>query len=117
MENFFVYFYSKKNPSEFLVEQRLKSNEQRAKSNEQRLKSNEQRAKSNEQREKSSASNQANKFKVKVKTFISIFYLSPFFLQSLACLNNWTIYFSISISFFFKDFSNADKERINLNAR
>ena len=31
MENIFVYFYSKKkNPSEFLVEQRAKSNEQQA---------------------------------------------------------------------------------------
>ena len=40
MENFFVYFYSpQKNPSEFLIEQRIESNEQRAKSNEQRAKS------------------------------------------------------------------------------
>ena len=47
MENFFVYFYSnKKNPSEFLLEQRVqaKRDEQQAKSNEQRAKSNEQRA-------------------------------------------------------------------------
>ena len=36
MKNFFVYFYSKKDPSKFLVEQRVKSNEQRAKSDEQR---------------------------------------------------------------------------------
>ena len=35
MENFFVYFYSKKVPSEFLVEQQVASNEQRAKTNEQ----------------------------------------------------------------------------------
>ena len=51
MENFFVYFYSnKKNPSEFLLEQRVKSNELQAKRDEQQAKSNEQRAKSNEQR-------------------------------------------------------------------
>ena len=48
MDNFFVYSYSKKNPSEFLVEHRLKSEEQQAKSHEQIAKSNEQRAKSNE---------------------------------------------------------------------
>ena len=53
MENFSFYFYSKKNPSELLVEQRAKLKEQRAKSNEQRAKSNEHRAKSNEQRAKS----------------------------------------------------------------
>ena len=52
MENFFVYFYSKKNPSKFFVEQRAKSNEQRAKTNEQRAKTNEQRAKRNDQRAK-----------------------------------------------------------------
>ena len=34
MDNFFVYFYSKKVPSEFLVEQQVKSKEERAKSNE-----------------------------------------------------------------------------------
>ena len=49
MENFFVYFYSKKNPSEFLVEQRVKSNEQQAKSNDQRVKSNVQNVTSNDQ--------------------------------------------------------------------
>ena len=46
MENFFVYFYSKKkNPLKFLVEQQVKGNEKRAKvtSNEQKIKrSNEQ---------------------------------------------------------------------------
>ena len=36
MENFFVYFSSKKkNPPKFLVEQRIKSNEERAKTNKQ----------------------------------------------------------------------------------
>ena len=45
--------FTKKNPSEFLLAQRLKSNEQRAKSNEQRAKSNEQRPKRNEQQAKS----------------------------------------------------------------
>ena len=45
-----IFYSLKKNPSEFLVEQRVKSNEQRAKSNEQRAKSNEQQVKSNEQR-------------------------------------------------------------------
>ena len=45
MKSFFVYFYSNKNPSEFLVEQRAKSNDQRAKTNERRAKNNEQRAK------------------------------------------------------------------------
>ena len=49
MENL-LFTFTKKNPSEFLVEQRVKSNEQLAKSNEQLAKSNEQRAKSNEQR-------------------------------------------------------------------
>ena len=44
MENLLFTFTQKKNPSEFLVEQRVKSNEQRAKSNEQQAKSNEQRA-------------------------------------------------------------------------
>ena len=53
MENLLFTFTQKKNPSEFLVEQQVKSNEQQAKSNEQRPKSNEQRAKSNEQRTKS----------------------------------------------------------------
>ena len=46
----FCLLLLKKNPSEFLVEQRAKSNEQRVKSNGQRAKSNGQRAKSNEQR-------------------------------------------------------------------
>ena len=41
---------TKKTPSEFLVEQQVKSNEQRAKSIEQQAKSNKQRAKSNVQR-------------------------------------------------------------------
>ena len=49
MENFFVYFYSKKNPSEFLVEQRVESNEQQAKSNDQRVKTNVQNVTSNDQ--------------------------------------------------------------------
>ena len=40
MENFFVYFYSKKVPSEFLVKQQVASNEQRAKTNEQQATSN-----------------------------------------------------------------------------
>ena len=44
MENFLFTFTQKKNPSEFLVEQRVKSNEQRAKTDEQRAKTNEQRA-------------------------------------------------------------------------
>ena len=55
MDNFFVYFYLllKKNSSEFLVAQRVKSNKQRAKSNDQRAKINKQRAKINKQRAKS----------------------------------------------------------------
>ena len=48
MENL-LFTLTKKSPSEFLVEQRAKSNEQQAKSNEQRPRSNEQRVKSNEQ--------------------------------------------------------------------
>ena len=52
MENLLLIF-TKKNPSEFRVEQRVKSSEQRAKGNEQRAKSNEQQAKNNEQRAKS----------------------------------------------------------------
>ena len=47
MENFFVYFYSNKNPSEFLAEQRAQSNKQQAKSNEKRAKLNEQQANKN----------------------------------------------------------------------
>ena len=50
MDDFFGYFYSIKNPSEFLVEQRAKCNEQQVKSNKQGAKTNEQQAKSNEQR-------------------------------------------------------------------
>ena len=53
MENLLFTFTKKKNLSEFIVEQRVKSNEQRIKSNEQRAKNNDQRAKSNEQRAKS----------------------------------------------------------------
>ena len=45
MENF-LFTFTQKIPSEFLAEQRAKSNEQRAKGNEQRAKTNEQRAKS-----------------------------------------------------------------------
>ena len=41
-----MFTFTKKNPSEFLVEQRAKSNEQRTKNNEQKVTSNEQRAKS-----------------------------------------------------------------------
>ena len=48
MENLLFTFTKKKNLSEFIVEQRVKSNEQRIKNNEQRAKNNEQRAKSNE---------------------------------------------------------------------
>ena len=48
-DNFFVYVYPKKNPSELFLEQRVKTNEQRAKSNGQQGKTNEQRAKTNEQ--------------------------------------------------------------------
>ena len=44
MENL-LFTFTKKNPPEFLVEQRAKSNEQKVTSNEQRGKSNEQRAK------------------------------------------------------------------------
>ena len=72
VDNFFVYFYSKKILRNFLSsnkqkvtsngqkvtinEQKVTSNEQIAKSNKQRAKSNEQQAESNEQRAKSSAS-------------------------------------------------------------
>ena len=51
MENL-LFTFTKKNPSEFLVEQRVKSNEQRAKSNKQRAKSesNEQKVTSNKQK-------------------------------------------------------------------
>ena len=48
-----LFTFTKKNPSEFLVEQRAKSNKQRAQSNKQQAKSNEQRAKSNERQAKS----------------------------------------------------------------
>ena len=50
MENIFICFYSKKIPSEFLVEQLVKSNEQRAKSNEQKVTSNEWKVTRNEQK-------------------------------------------------------------------
>ena len=50
MENLFVYFHSKKNLSEFLVEQRVKISEQRAKGNEQQARSNDQQTKCNKQR-------------------------------------------------------------------
>ena len=43
MENLLCTFTQKKYPSEFLVEQRGKSNEQQAKSNEQEVTSNEQK--------------------------------------------------------------------------
>ena len=43
MENVFVYFYSKKIPSEFLVVQRAKINEQKVTSNEQKITSNERK--------------------------------------------------------------------------
>ena len=49
MENL-LFTFTKKNPPEFLVEQRAKSNEEKVTSNEQRGKSNEQRAKSFEQK-------------------------------------------------------------------
>ena len=45
MENL-LFTFTKKNLSEFLLEQQAESNKQRAKSNEQRAKSNEQRIKS-----------------------------------------------------------------------
>ena len=47
--NFFYLLLLKKNPSEFLLEQRVKSNNQPAKSNKQQAKNNEQQAKSNQQ--------------------------------------------------------------------
>ena len=59
MENFFVYFYSKKISSEFFVEQRAKSNQERAKTNDQQAKSNEQRAKTNEERAKTNEQQRA----------------------------------------------------------
>ena len=43
-DNFFVYVYPKKNPSELFLEQRAKSNGQQGKTNEQRAKTNEQPA-------------------------------------------------------------------------
>ena len=53
MATFLFILTHEKNPSEFLVEQRAKSNEQQAKSNEQHTRSNEQQAKSNEQQAES----------------------------------------------------------------
>ena len=53
MEIVFSLFLLRKNPSEFLVEQRVKRDKQRVKSNKQQAKSKEQRAKSNEQQAKS----------------------------------------------------------------
>ena len=47
MENF-LFTFTQKNLSEFLVKKRVKSNEQREKSNKQRAKSNKRQAKSNE---------------------------------------------------------------------
>ena len=65
MENLLCTFTQKKNPPEFLVEQRGKSNEQQAKSNEQEVTSNEQKVTSNEQGAKSFIS-----FKSKVNAFV-----------------------------------------------
>ena len=50
MENFLFTFTQKKNPSKFLVQQRVKSNEQKVASNEQKVTSNEQKVTSNEQK-------------------------------------------------------------------
>ena len=47
-----MFTFTQKNPSEFLVEQWVKSNKKRVKSSEQRAKINEQRAESNKQRAK-----------------------------------------------------------------
>ena len=49
MEKFYVYFCSKTNFSEILVEHQLKSNEQWGNGNKQQEKINEQWAESNEQ--------------------------------------------------------------------
>ena len=42
MGKFFVYFYSKRNPSEFLVKQKETSQEQKVTSKEQKVKNNKQ---------------------------------------------------------------------------
>ena len=55
----FCLLLLKKNTSEFLFEQRVKSNEQRAKSNEHRAKCNEQKVTSNKQK---ATSNERKKF-------------------------------------------------------
>ena len=50
----FLFTFTQRTPSEFLVRQRVRSNQQGAKLNEQWTESDEQRAKSNEQRVKTS---------------------------------------------------------------
>ena len=65
----FCLLLLKKNPSEFLVEQRVNSNEQRAKRNEQRAQSNEQQAQSNEQQAQSNEQ-RATSEKFHLVTFI-----------------------------------------------
>ena len=89
MRRTFLFTLTQKDPSEFPVEQRVKSNEQRVKSDEQQSKSNEQQAKNNEQRRKSkdqrakATSNEekvtSNKQKVtsneqRAKSFTSLFF-------------------------------------------
>ena len=80
----FCLLYSKKNPSELLVEQRAKSNEQLAKSNEQQAKSNEQKVTSNEQRVKNFTSQ--NK-QISYVSFLFVLKLSENFLVHLYDVN------------------------------
>ena len=74
MENFFVYFYSKKIPQNFLLsnKQKVTSNEQKVTNKEQKVTRNEQKLRRNEQRAKSFTSMKTNficKKIYKIKSF------------------------------------------------
>ena len=60
--------------------------------------------------------NLANKYKVKANNFITmIFHIPVYFLQSIGICNALTIFFFISIPFFFQDLLKTSKDRITIN--
>ena len=56
-----LFTFTKKDPSEFIVEQRAKSNEQKLTSNWQKVTNNEQKVTSNEQGEKNVTSSKSKR--------------------------------------------------------
>ena len=82
MEKFLLTF-TKKNPSEFLAEQRAKSNEQKVRSNEQKVTSIDQKVTSNEQRVKSFTSKQT--------------YFCTYIFVEISCIYQNQIVFSIRL--------------------